>query len=452
MRSVLRWSVVAIPILVVFGIGEFHAHFIGHYSFTGTSRFAWMIAYVIVLEIASYGIGIPDTPTTNAGALWSAAGAVIVAGLGVSIVQLLSGSAILPRAVVFGSGLVLIPAYSVLTMTDLRARLGDSGADRVLAILNVDDSTALLSDIRRSPEHPARLVKVVDPTCFDSKLDERTKLEGEELAEVSTPNLVEIATLQHATVVVLGREAQISDDVVTGVAALHRRGVKIRTLSLFYDEWLGKLPVSELERISLMFDIQELHAPSYARLKRIVDLVAAFIGLIVLPILTPVIWILNRFGNKGPLFFKQVRIGKDGETFTIVKFRTMAPGGDEEEWTDENDPRLGVVGRWLRRTHLDELPQALNIARGEISLVGPRPEQPHYVDELAEKIRFYDVRHLVKPGMTGWAQVKFPYGSSVSDALEKLQYEFYYLRHQGPALDARIIARTLRSVIRMQGR
>ncbi|MCL4446761.1 MAG: sugar transferase [Actinobacteria bacterium] len=447
MRAVLRWSAVLAPIVVVFGLGEFHAHFIGHYPFTGTSRFAWMIGYIAVLEIASYGVGIPDTPSTDSGALWSASAAVVTAGLGVSIVQLLSASAILPRAVVFGSGLVLIPAYSVLTILDLRARQDGSGAERVVAVLNGDDSAALSSDIHRFPEHVARLVALVDPDRFTPRLEDSV---GQEMPTL--PNLVELAMSRQATVVVLGREAQINDEVLTGVATLHRSGVKVRTLSLFYDEWLGKLPVSELERISLMFDIQELHTPSYARLKRIVDLATALVGLVALVVFSPVVWTLDRLGNKGPLFFRQVRVGKGGKTFTIIKFRTMAAGGDEEEWTDENDPRLGRIGRWLRRTHLDELPQAINIARGEISLVGPRPEQPRYVEELREKIRFYDVRHLVKPGVTGWAQVKFPYGSSVSDALEKLQYEFYYLRHQGPLLDAKIIARTLRSVVRMQGR
>ena len=106
----------------------------------------------------------------------------------------------------------------------------------------------------------------------------------------------------------------------------------------------------------------------------------------------------------------------------------------------------------MRRLHIDELPQVINILRGELSLVGPRPEQPRYVAELAQKIPFYDVRHLVLPGVTGWAQVKFPYGASVQDALEKLQYEFYYLRHQGPVLDARILARTVRTLVALQGR
>jgi lipopolysaccharide/colanic/teichoic acid biosynthesis glycosyltransferase len=201
-----------------------------------------------------------------------------------------------------------------------------------------------------------------------------------------------------------------------------------------------------------MFDIQELHVPRYARLKRVVDLVAALVGLVLLVPAVVLVLVLDLAGNRGPLFFRQVRVGKGGHPFTIVKFRTMAPGSGEGTWTADADPRLAPVGRWMRRVHLDELPQALNVLRGELSLVGPRPEQPRYVAELTEKIPFYEIRHLVKPGVTGWAQVKFPYGASVEDALEKLQYEFYYLRHQGPLLDTRIVARTLRAVLFHHGR
>ncbi|HVC24580.1 MAG TPA: sugar transferase, partial [Acidimicrobiales bacterium] len=124
----------------------------------------------------------------------------------------------------------------------------------------------------------------------------------------------------------------------------------------------------------------------------------------------------------------------------------------DSSWTAADDRRVGRVGRMLRRTHVDELPQVVNVLRRELSIVGPRPEQPRYVAELARKIDYYDLRHLVQPGITGWAQVNFDYGSSGLDALEKLQYEFYYLRHQSLLLDARIVGRTLRSIVGRTGR
>jgi lipopolysaccharide/colanic/teichoic acid biosynthesis glycosyltransferase len=192
----------------------------------------------------------------------------------------------------------------------------------------------------------------------------------------------------------------------------------------------------------------------YARGKRILDLTLALLGFVPFMLAVPIVWLVNRFQNQGPLFFRQARIGKGGDPFTIVKFRTMRPDADRllDEWTRENDPRITPFGRVLRRTHLDELPQVLNVLRGELAIVGPRPEQPTYVEELREKLPFYDLRHLVRPGLTGWAQVKYGYAADERDALEKLQYDFWYLRHQSWRLDLRIVGRTLRSFLGAQGR
>src|SRR5271165_5425363 len=430
MRRGTSWLVALAPIIVVGGLAVFHAEVIGHYRLIGSSQLGWTVVYVVVLELAAYAMGLPHTPRSAVGAVWSALGAV-VAGTGVaSVLQLLAGSPLLPRFVVFVSAIVLAVAWSAITIVDERSR-EFGGGDRVLAVVRPDEAAALEHDLGSAPERPAQLVAVLDPVAAAT-----TAGAGAALAAA--------AAASDPTVIVLGREAQ--------AAQLHGRGVRMRTLSLFYDEWLGKLPVVELERISLMFDIQELHAPRYARLKRLVDLASGLVGLVLLIPCVPVVWVLDAVGNRGPLLYRQVRVGKGGREFTILKFRTMAPGDHPPEWTEDADPRLGPIGSWMRRVHLDELPQAVNILRGELSIVGPRPEQPRYVAELTEKIPFYEVRHLVNPGVTGWAQVKFPYGASVADALEKLQYEFFYLRHQGPVLDTRILARTARAVLRHQGR
>ena len=253
----------------------------------------------------------------------------------------------------------------------------------------------------------------------------------------------------------LDRAARGDEHIVSQAAELHSRGVRIRTLSRFYDEWLGKLPLGELERLSLMFDIQELHSAVYPRVKRMIDVVVGAVGVVALAVVVPVVAVANRIGNRGPLFYRQARVGKGGVEFrdAQVPQRCGRPTRTRRRrWTAEDDPRITRVGGWLRRTHLDELPQLINILRGELSLVGPRPEQPGYVEDLTEKIPFYALRHVVRPGLTGWAQVKYAYGASVFDALEKLQYEFFYLRHQSLALDVRIMVRTLRHVIGRDGR
>ena len=161
----------------------------------------------------------------------------------------------------------------------------------------------------------------------------------------------------------------------------------------------------------------------------------------------------NLVANRGPLFYTQDRVGRGGEVFQIHKFRSMRDDVEvPTDWTAEDDPRVTPFGRFLRITHLDELPQVWNILRGDLSLVGPRPEQPQYVADLVEKLPFYDLRHIVRPGLTGWAQVKYGYAGDERDALEKLQYDFHYLRRQSLGFDLRIIGRTVRSIIGRQGR
>jgi lipopolysaccharide/colanic/teichoic acid biosynthesis glycosyltransferase len=204
----------------------------------------------------------------------------------------------------------------------------------------------------------------------------------------------------------------------------------------------------------MMFDIGEVHRQRYTRVKRIVDVALGAAGTVALAVVTPMVVLANLAANRGPLLYRQARVGKNGAPFEILKFRTMRPVGDHlaNEWTGEDDPRITRFGRVLRRTHLDELPQVVNILRGELSVVGPRPEQPHYVDQLTEKLPFYAMRHLVRPGLTGWAQVKYGYAGDERDALEKLQYEFFYLRRQSVSLDLRIVGRTIRSVAGGDGR
>jgi lipopolysaccharide/colanic/teichoic acid biosynthesis glycosyltransferase len=428
------------PVVVVIVLGELHAHLVGHYPFTGTQRFLWTLAYIALLEFFAYLSGAFDVQTSQARVLWASAGAATGGGVAISLIQLADASQLLPRAVVGGTTVVLFLIYLAVGRSAMRAQALGAGEDRVLAVVGPEEAAALEADIKRAPERSVRLVRVLPISSSATQGDD------------DAPDLVSEAMGTRATVIVLDRDAQVDEAIVAQAALLHGLGLRIRTLTVFYDEWLGKLPVAELERISLMFDIQELHAPIYARTKRIVDLASSLVGLVLVAVAIPIILIADRFGNPGPLFYRQIRVGKGGHHFTILKFRTMPAKGGGSDWTTEDDPRLGAVGRWMRRLHVDELPQVVNILRGELSLVGPRPEQPQYVKELTEKIPFYDVRHLVLPGVTGWAQVKFPYGASVQDALEKLQYEFFYLRHQGSVLDARILARTVRLLVRFRGR
>jgi lipopolysaccharide/colanic/teichoic acid biosynthesis glycosyltransferase len=439
-----RWARVAMytgVLLVVAGLCKAHA--VTHeYSWSGSSRFAWSLGDAALLCIAAYSVGLPEQPRTRRGALVAALAATGVAAIAISGVQLFAGDALLPRFVVLGSVVILVPWFALCATLshDVDARAGER--DRVVVVATAGEMTVLEADLARAPEKPAVLVGWMSPHEVEPAA-----------ASAATP-LVDMVQDRHATVVVLSRQAQGEEDVVVQATALHQRGVRIRTLSMFYEQWLGKIPISELERVSLLFDIGELHAVSYARVKRLLDTALASCGLIALAFLTPVVLVGNLFANRGRLFYRQPRVGRNGTTFEILKFRTMrscAPE-DEADWTSCDDVRITPFGGILRRTHLDELPQLINVLRGELAMVGPRPEQPQVVAELVGKIPYYGLRHLVRPGLTGWAQVKYQYAGTDAETLEKLQYEFFYLRHQSLRLDLRIVGRTTRSVMRSEGR
>jgi exopolysaccharide biosynthesis polyprenyl glycosylphosphotransferase len=417
----------------VLGFGKVHAALVGGYDFTASSRFAWSLAFAAGLTTAAYGVGLPDSVRGSRRSLGASLAACGIAALAVSVTQLVLGSALLPRFVVFSTAAVLVPFYALCSLLAAGGRERREERERVVVVASEEDVLALMRDIHDAPERPASVVWGLRP--------------GDD------EELLEAATNTRATVVVLDRAARTDEHIVAQAAELHGRGVRVRTLSRFYDEWLGKLPLGELERLSLMFDIREVHSAVYPRVKRLIDVAVAGVGLTVFFVAMPVVVVANMFGNRGPLFYRQSRVGKDGADFQMLKFRSMRVVADEPStWTTEDDPRITPVGSWLRRTHLDELPQVLNILRGDLSLVGPRPEQPGYVEDLSEKIPFYALRHVVRPGLTGWAQVKYAYGASAFDALEKLQYEFYYLRHQSLTLDFRILGRTLRHVLGKDGR
>ena len=441
MRRAARPLLYAGVLIVVFGLAVVHARFIGHYSFAGTSRFAWTVAYAAVLCVCAYGFGLPDVPRSRREALGPAVGAAFLGATIISVAQLFVGDALLPRFVVFGSALLLPDWYRICVGLAVGGRSRAEARDRVIVVAPPDEVAALDLELHGLPERPASIVASL--SAAEATVPAGARGPIEELAEHQLP-----------TVLVLGKGAQDVPSVVAQAAALHERGVRIRSLTMFYEEWLGKLPLSELERASLLFDIGEVHRAGYGRAKRIIDVPLALSGCVVLAVVTPLVWLSNLMGNRGPLLYRQQRVGKGGTVFTILKFRTMAPrsGGDLfDEWTSEDDPRITRFGRVLRKTHVDELPQVVNVVRGDLSIVGPRPEQPRYVTELTAKLPFYPLRHLVRPGLTGWAQVKYGYAGNEADALEKLQYEFWYLRHQSLRTDGRIIGRTIRSILGSEG-
>ncbi len=441
MTRPVKWLLPVLTLAVVLATEAVHSHYVARhvYSLTQEPRFRWILVFIALIWAASYAAGLPDSGGRLPRRAARALAALVAADLIISVLQLFTGAQLLPRFVVFVSSAILVPVFVLVSGLSGATQRRRAHQDRVIAIVAGEESERLVRDTQELTERPARLIEVARPDDVMPTPDQPRPLA--QLVETANANLL-----------VLDRESQQREEIVAQAADLHSKGVRIRTLSLFYDVWLGKLPLSELERISLLFDINEIHRPAYARNKRVLDLVIASAGMLALAVAVPIVAILDLLGNRGPLFYSQPRVGKDGVVFTIHKFRTMRSGGSSSDWTADDDPRLGKVGRVLRKLHVDELPQMWNVIRHDLSIVGPRPEQPHYVELLARTIPFYELRHLVRPGVTGWAQINYDYGSSDVDALEKLQYEFFYLRHQSLGLDLRILGRTLRTIFEGRAR
>lgn len=234
---------------------------------------------------------------------------------------------------------------------------------------------------------------------------------------------------------------------------LHKK-INFYNFSEFYELTTRKIPLSVIDQAWFLENLTRGNKKLYEIAKRGVDvffsLVSGIIFLILLPLLAPAI----KLNSKGPVFYRQKRVGQYGKEFTMYKFRTMGREAEKESgavWAQKNDRRITGVGKFLRKTRLDELPQVWNILKGQMSFVGPRAERPEFDEKLKKQIPFYQERYLVRPGLSGWAQIQYPYGSSIEDAQEKLQYDLFYIKNRSLILDISIIFKTITIVLRQAG-
>ena len=231
-------------------------------------------------------------------------------------------------------------------------------------------------------------------------------------------------------------------------------GVTITNFPDFYESITGKVPTSLINETWFLENLAELNNRPYEQAKRLLAIVAAALFSIPAALLFPVIALLIKIESRGPVFYKQQRVGKNGKVFEFIKFRSMIEGADiiDGKKGSGEDERHTRVGRLLRKTYLDELPQIINIFRGEMSFVGPRPERPEFVEILKENVQFYETRLLVRPGITGWAQIRMANDASVEDAPEKLQYDLYYVKNRSLLMDLGIMLKTAAILVRREGR
>ena len=236
---------------------------------------------------------------------------------------------------------------------------------------------------------------------------------------------------------------------------LLENGIIIREYTQVYEDSTKRIPVQYVSRdFYRYFPFSRSNQNHlYLLFSRVFDVLFSVIGLLLGLVFFPLILFGNLIGNRGPLFYTQERVGKNGEVFRIYKFRTMVKNAEANGavFTTANDTRITAFGKFMRKTRLDEFPQFINILRGDMSIIGPRPERPVFVQQIAENMPFYETRHVVKPGLTGWAQVNYSYGDSIDDSLVKLQYDLYYIKHRSIFLDINIVIKTFSTILFYRG-
>jgi exopolysaccharide biosynthesis polyprenyl glycosylphosphotransferase len=272
----------------------------------------------------------------------------------------------------------------------------------------------------------------------------RTALPRMQVASLSSAT-TDLLRLRRRGTIVVTSEALDDPHMADLLASLSLSGVRVVRPHEFYEQVMRRASLDDVDESWFLFNRPLRARRTYAAIKRVTDVVAGLIGSLLVCLIVPIIALLISLDDGGPVFFRQERIGRGRRPFLIWKFRTMREDAelDGPAWAVPNDARVTRIGRLLRRTRLDELPQFFNVLKGDMALVGPRPERPEFVRILERTVPFYQRRHLMRPGITGWATVRFGYGDSITDKWRSHEYDLYYLKHRSPLLDLEILARTV---------
>ena len=280
------------------------------------------------------------------------------------------------------------------------------------------------------------------------------KLEGAVTLESVAAHLMEVVKKQRVHRVIVAMPDRRGTIPMPQLLELRMQGVKIEEATSWLEKISGKIEVDNLYPSWLVFSEGFRFSTAFIVVRRLVSIAISLVGLILAAPLVPLIVLAIRLDSRGSVLYSQTRVGKAGRIFKVVKFRTMRQDAEADSgptWAGDNDPRVTRVGKFLRASRLDEIPQLWCVLKGDMAFVGPRPERPEFTERLSKEIPYYGVRHMVRPGITGWAQVKYKYGSTVEDAREKLQYDLFYIKNASIGLDMLIMFQTIKTVLLSRG-
>lgn len=321
---------------------------------------------------------------------------------------------------------------------------------KVVLICDRDQAEELIFGLESSNPH----YKVTGYVNSDSV---SPHIDSEVIQEISSAKLEKFVIANSISEIVIASQKTdgITANLYNQLIHLLENGYIIREYTQVYEEITQRIPVQYVARdFYRYFPFSRSNQNHlYLLVVRILEVIFSISGIAIGIFLVPPIAIGNLFANRGNLFYSQERVGKNGEIFRILKFRTMIKNAESNGavFTSSNDSRVTPFGKLMRKTRIDEFPQFINILKGDMGIIGPRPERPVFVNEIAEVMPFYETRHVIKPGLTGWAQVNYSYGDSIDDSLMKLQYDLYYIKHRSVFLDINIVMKTLSTVVFFRG-
>ena len=411
-------------------------------------RWVPLIGSAAVVWLAMISVGVYG-PYALRSLRFASARLLVATSLG--IIALATIDWILPGETFWRSTLLYAMGFTVLVLVAdrllLNSFLGSSAFRRRVMVLGAGDRAQRLRELGDKPESGFAIVSYI-------AMGEPERVVEEAIPREAIHDLGRFVENLGVSEVVLALQERRNSLPLNDLLRIKTKGVHVNDFSSFLERETGRVDLDTVNPSWLIFSdgFSSSRILSSAA-KRLFDIVAS---LILLTLTFPVIALfalIVKLDSTGPAFFRQQRVGLYGQPFHLIKLRSMRTDAEKDgaKWAEENDPRVTRVGRFIRKVRIDELPQTWSVLKGEMSFVGPRPEVPKFVDDLQEQIAFYGERHMVKPGITGWAQINYPYGASIDDSRKKLEYDLYYAKNYTPFLDLVILLQTVRVVLWPEG-
>jgi sugar transferase (PEP-CTERM system associated) len=411
-------------------------------------RFLLLTIFAVTVWTAMIAVGVYGAEALRS---MQFAGTRLLVAISLGIIALSFIDFLFPGSTMWRSTLLYAMLLSIAVLMVNRlilgSFLGTSAFRRRVVVLGAGARAKRLSDLATRPESGFVIVSYIAMT-------EAPRVVPEAIAREAIHDLGLFVSNLGASEVVLALEERRNSLPLKDLLRIKTKGVHVNEFSSFLERETGRVDLDTVNPSWLIFSDGFSAGRTFSSIaKRGFDIAASgLLLLITLPVIA-LFALLVKIDSKGPAFFRQPRVGLYGEIFNVIKLRSMRTDAEKDgvKWAEKDDPRITRLGRFIRKVRIDELPQTWSVLKGEMSFVGPRPEVPKFVDELEQQLPYYAERHMVKPGITGWAQINYPYGASIEDARHKLEYDLYYAKNYTPFLDLLILLQTLRVVLWPEG-